>query len=43
MMNSFVARTVKLAAAAIVLVSTLAGAGEVVEVSIAKMQFSRNG
>jgi plastocyanin len=39
-MKSFVAGTVKFAVAAIALISTLAGAGEVVEVSIEKMQFS---
>lgn len=40
MRKRFVAGTAKLAVAAIALVSTLAGAGEVVEVSVAKMQFS---
>lgn len=39
-MKSLVAGTVKLAVVVIALVSTLAGAGEVVEVGIAKMQFS---
>lgn len=39
-MKSLVAGTVKLAAVVIALASTLAGAGEVVEVGIAKMQFS---
>ncbi len=40
MRKCLVARTAKLAVVAVALVSTLAGAGEVVEVSIAKMQFS---
>lgn len=40
MRKRFVAGTVKFAVAAIALISTLAGAGEVVEVSVAKMQFS---
>lgn len=39
-MKSFVAGMFKGAVAVIALVSTLAGAGEVVEVSIEKMQFS---
>jgi len=40
MKKRFVAGMVKLAVTAIALVSTLAGAGDVVEVSIAKMEFS---
>lgn len=40
MNKNFVAGTVKFAVVAVALVSTLAVAGEVVEVSVAKMQFS---